>query len=68
MKLKIKTKVKIDNRRVVNAVKKALDPSMKRAADYMVGVTKIMISVPYPPSSTPGDPPHLRTGKLMRSV
>ena len=26
------------------------------------------ISTPYPPASRPGRPPHMRTGKLLRSV
>jgi HK97 gp10 family phage protein len=68
MKLKIKTRVKIDTQKTRVALERALAPAMERAADYMVGVTKIMISTPYPPSSTPGDPPHMRTGDLMRSI
>jgi hypothetical protein len=40
----------------------------QRAVNIIVGDTQRRISTPYPPASLPGQPPHLRSGRLFRSV
>jgi hypothetical protein len=40
----------------------------QRAVNVVVGDTQRRVSTPYPPASQPGEPPHRRTGALMRSI
>lgn len=40
----------------------------EKLAQELLVETKRSISTPYPPASTPGHPPHLRTGKLRGSL
>lgn len=45
------------------------DAKARRAAgEYLVQKVQEKISTLYPPASSPGDPPHLRTGTLQGSV
>lgn len=41
---------------------------MARAGNLMENRVKRRVSTPYPPASSPGRPPHLRSGALMRSI
>ena len=40
----------------------------QRAVNVVVGDTQKRVSTPYPPASVSGQPPHRRTGALMRSI
>jgi len=65
---KIKLRKRMAYGKTTRAVETALDPGMKRAASHMVGVAQALVSTPFPPASSPGDPPHRRTGKLRSSI
>ena len=46
----------------------ALQEAMLRVGARMVEAVTESISTAYPPPSEPGEPPHVRTGALLRSV
>ena len=41
---------------------------MKDAIEHLILVTRELIATPYPPASSSGHPPHMRTGDLARSI
>ena len=49
-------------------VRRGLRAGMKRGADRAAKMVRAKVSIPYPPASSPGNPPHRRTGRLMRSI
>ena len=54
--------------KTTRAVMSAMDSGMSQASRHMVGVAQALVSTPFPPASSPGDPPHRRTGKLRSSI
>lgn len=42
--------------------------NMKRATKHLANEVKKELSDPYPPASSPGEPPHRRDGELRRSI
>lgn len=46
------------------AVQEALDESIQR----VVAEAKELVSEPYPPASSPGNPPHKRTGRGQEAI
>ena len=51
-----------------NGHEKIIDDFFILAGKELVKYTQRSISIPFPPASSPGNPPHLRTGKLKGSV
>jgi len=49
-------------------VRSAIADGIERAAIYVRRAMKRLISTPYPPASSPGEPPHRRTGNLYRNI
>jgi len=54
--------------KALHDLEKELQKNMEQAADYLAQKTQEAIATPYPPASSPGNPPHLRSGDLQRSV
>lgn len=52
----------------VRAVHETAYTAMDDKADQVVTAIKEEIGTPYPPASTPGNPPHRRTGNLQEGV
>lgn len=46
----------------------AAKEGMRELSQAIVDHVRQMISDPYPPSSSPGSPPHMRTGKLLKGM
>lgn len=53
--------------RVLDASFDGVDAELADLGREIVTDIKASISVPYPPASEPGQPPHMRTGNLRRS-
>ena len=68
MKLTIKVKTKLPVKTTIRNLEKHFDRPLARAAHFMAGVAKEMVRIPYPPSSAPWAPPHLRTGALRQGI
>lgn len=49
-------------------VRNAVADGMERAAIRVKRAIRAKINIPYPPASSPGDPPHRRTGTLRREI
>lgn len=52
--------------------KRRLEPvltrNMENAMDFLLGEVRQLVDVPFPPASSPGQPPRRRTGKYKRSL
>jgi len=59
---------RFQTRATINATQKALASGYKKAAKFLQKDLKVSVSTPYPPASSPGKPPHQRTGKLKNSI
>jgi hypothetical protein len=54
--------------RIRNRIKQQIDDGLDVVAEGSKERIKHSISTPYPPASQPGEPPHERSGELMRSI
>ena len=45
-----------------------LTPRLQRAGEAIRDMQKSLVSTPYPPASTGGNPPHRRSGNLQREI
>jgi HK97 gp10 family phage protein len=68
MKVKLKIRTRIPAVKVMREVEKALDRPLAKSASFMAGVAREMVRIPFPPSSSPWAPPHLRSGTLRTSI
>lgn len=50
------------------AIHAAAIKALEAYGDVLVDEVRESISEPYPPPSSPGDPPHRRSGELVRSI
>lgn len=55
-------------REFLDKVKTRVYAAMDATADLSVTTIKAEIGIQYPPASTPGNPPHRRTGNLQNGV
>ena len=53
---------------VLSIVRKGVKEGMKAAAEFTEEKMKELVSIPYPPASEPGQPPHLRTGDFRDAI
>lgn len=60
--------VKWDVRRMIQTTQAALNFAMKDTAAKMQNYVQNQLSKPYPPASSPGNYPHIRTGQLKAGV
>lgn len=58
----------IDKSKILDGVRAKAVKAFKRAGNDAEKRIKDSLSTPYPPASVPGEPPHERTGRLMKSV
>ena len=49
-------------------LKEAVQEGMEKSARKLRDLCRDAVSKPYPPASTPGEPPHLRTGTGRSSI
>ena len=68
MRMNLKIAVKVPVLKTMRAIDRKLDLPLGQAANYMAGVAREMVRVPYPGPSAPGFPPHLRTGNLRSGI
>lgn len=55
------------NRSARTQLRSKLADNLEDSADLLVGGVKDLISIQGPPSSSPGEPPHIDTGELIDS-
>lgn len=53
--------------KALRAEKRVLPPALQEAGDNARNALRAVLSVPYPPPSAPGTPPHSRTGGVRDS-
>lgn len=53
---------------ILDLITDRLKAGMSEVAEHHCELTREAISVPYPPASSPGNPPHLRTGNLASGI
>jgi len=68
MKFGVKVKIKIPKRELKKTLDQKFDSPLGRAAHFMAGFARQMVSTPYPPASSAYNPPHLRTGTLRTGI
>lgn len=68
MGIRIRVNVVQGNLDMADRINAILESRLDHEAEYLRYQIMYSLSVPYPPSSSPGTPPHERTGKLMQSI
>lgn len=68
MRMKLKINIKVPVTKTFRTVETKLDMPLGQAANYMAGVAREMVRIPYPGPSAEGFPPHLRTGTLRSGI
>lgn len=54
--------------RVLEFFRGRMQARVRASADLVASHAQSLVSIPYPPASSPGNPPHRRTGLLRSSI